>query len=200
MSLIIPPNYVLAAWTLEGAPGTGPFVTTCGYRLGTSGVPYIDVAEDLFAAYAGTIMPITTSDLTLTKCSLTATDGYGGTGAVVYEGSAAGGLPSSSTPIAAAVIASKVSNQLGRKGRGRMFVPGLLYSSSYDSSGDIGADKLVPIQTALNAFYAALNTASGEPSESDSFPVILHTSVLPPSPILSLNAATKIGWIRKRIR
>lgn len=200
MGVTVPPGFGLAAFHLTADFGTPDFVTTIGLDLSVAGGDFEAAVEAAYAAYATTIMTQTLTSYTLTGCSLT----------VGQDGSSVGSLQSASTPIpgsrsgqseaaAMAVIARKMTAQLGRRGRGRMYVPGWLEVDQAQPSGEMVPGVFTALQDALDDFYDALQGDEGVTSPLNGA-VLLHADGGAPTPITALQLVTKVGWIRKRIR
>lgn len=194
MSLVIPVGYCNAAFVFTSSVGTGPFVTTLGVDTGESGGDFVGVANDLKALYASALGGITSNALTLDRVTLSiGVDGPGGsvdsdTAPVAMTGNITSG------PMAMAVIARKTTNQFGRYGRGRMFLPGVNSENGIDPDGSVTPAYRTTVQTALNAFF------SGMPPEAT--PVLLHSETIAQAPdiITALTVSDLVGWVRGRIR
>lgn len=206
MPLVIPPGYGSAALEFEGAAGTPTHITTIGVDLSAAGGDFVAAANNVFQSYAETLLANTANTLTLTRVTLAVgQDGPGGS-VVSSLPPEDGGQAGSFEVISMAVIARKVTNSLGRRGRGRMFLPGILASNDADIDGNINPTDLALWQTKLDQFWAAL-TIGFETSEPPLVqtpptpPVLLHSEApTTPTPIQSLAAQPVVGWIRGRIR
>lgn len=202
MSLVIPQGYASAAWIFNSSAGTPTFVTTCGLRIGALVDDYVEIANNCFDAYAEDLLPRTWNGLTLERVQLTIGSEVGNGSVNSSLSPQAGGLSGADAALAMSVIVSKQTSRLGRKGKGRFFLPGLLANEDVNVNGDMGPATQAAIQADVDSFYAAL--ASGtEPALSD--PVLLHNDesagVLPiPTEITRFVVGAKVGWVRKRIR
>lgn len=200
MSVIIPPGYGEAAWVFTSNEGTAPFVCTMGVNLTGAGGAYTTAANDLFAMWATTILLGMDSDLILDRCVLTVGQD-GPSGSVQSSISAvAGGRSAEGLPWSMSAIARKQSGALGRRGRGRMFIPGLVSPAEIGQGGQIAAPRRIVIDGLLDDFYEALT--SEEASNRIYPPVLLHSPGGPstPTPVTALSCAPLVGWVRKRIR
>ncbi len=200
MSLIVPPGYGLASFILSGSQGTAPYVTTMGFDLGEYGGDFVEAADSAFLAYSTGIMPITSDQFTLERVSLfVGNDGPSGS-VDSTEDPVQGSRDQQFTPSAMSLIVRKVTNDLGRQGRGRMFLPGVLAEGDVDEAGQVETASLSTYQDALADFIAFLV----DPSPSPPLPaVLLHSDgpdVPGPTPIIALTVAPIVGWIRGRIR
>lgn len=200
MSLVIPPGFGVAAFVLTGAQGTQPYVTTMGLDLTEYGGDFAGAANDAFLTYAGKVMPGTSNQLTLDRVTLSVgVDGPGGSvdsSLPPVAGGASGQFP----PTACSVIARKVTNVLGRRGRGRMFLPGVAQEGQIDQDGTLTASTRASLNTMLADFLGTLQVGTvGIPQP----PVLLHSASLnpiPPTPLTGLVVSDLVGWIRGRIR
>lgn len=197
MSLAIPPGYGLAALNFSSSTGTQPFVTTIGVGLANWGGDFVDAANAVFAAYATTMMGATDNDLTLSSVTLSVgQDGPGGS-----VDSDATPVPGTSTgtfaPVAMAPVVRKTTNVLGRRGRGRMFIPGVIQESGVEPDGRLTTTFRNQLQGLCDNFFAELTT--NDPSLA---PYLLHSEGLATEPTLitSLTVTPVVGWIRGRIR
>lgn len=200
MALNIPNGFAEASFIYTSNEGTPPFVTTLGVDLRLSAEPdYVDVANTLFALYADSIMSITDKDLLLERCSLFI-GASGPSGSIDSTVPArAGGRASEGLPWALSAIARKNTDRLGRSGKGRMFLPGVVSPTEINQAGQISQARRTIINTELVDFYESLvdTVPSGYP------PVLFHnegSSDDVPTPILNFTVAPLAGWIRGRIR
>lgn len=202
MSLVIPPGYGSAAFVLTGQPGTQPYVTTCGVDLSSAGGDWVAAANACFLAFEFVFKSQLSQALTLDHVTLTVgSDGPGGSvdsDLAPSSGTRTGSFP----PTALSTIARKTTNTLGRRGRGRMFIPGIVSENEVDEDGTI-------VTARRNAINALLATFHDELSTGDSWggfgvpPVLLHgpaAGAIPPTPITRFTVSDTVGWIRGRIR
>lgn len=200
MGVKIPPGFGLAAFRLSASFGTPDFVTTIGVDLSAAGGDFVGAANDLAFAYASSIMTQTLKSYSLNGVTLTVGQDGGGTGSVESDGPPTPGQRNGTSEAAAmAVIARKNTAQMGRKGRGRMFIPGWIEVDQTLPSGEMDSGTFTALQEALDNFYGALQGDSGVAPLLNGA-VLLHGDGTPPTPITSLSLVTKVGWIRKRIR
>lgn len=200
MALVIPVGFGVAAIELIGSPGTQPYITTIGVDLTAAGGDFVAAANTVHEAYETHIMPRTSDDLTLDRVTLAVgQDGPGGS----VESSRPivdGGSSGSRTPTAMSPVVRKITSQLGREGRGRMFLPGLLAETDVGEDGAIRPATMDIVDNLANLFLAFL-LAGGTPSGPSTPGVLLHSRAeLPPTPISAMRTASLVGWIRGRIR
>lgn len=202
MSLVIPQGYASAAWIFTSSAGTPNFVTTCGIRIGATANDYVATANLLFEAYSENLMPRTWNGLTLQTCQLTIGSEVGNGSVNSNLDPVAGSLSGADAALAMSVIVTKNTLRLGRKGRGRFFLPGLLANEDVNVNGDMSPATQAAIQSDVDDFYAQLQLNT-EPYST--IPYLLHNDesqgITPiPSEILAFNVGQKVGWVRKRIR
>ena len=199
--MIIPPGYGSAAFVFTGPVGTEPFVTTIGLDLRDYGGDYDMAAEKAFIDYQNTLLHITTAAITLDHVSLTVGIDGAGVGSVTSIAPPAQGQRSGDyQPMSTAAIARKSTNLLGRRGQGRMFLPGTVKDEQVDINGILTNAFIGDLQQRCFEFIDALNSsASSHPAAP---PVLLHSAGGPavPTPINALIVSPKIGLLRKRIR
>jgi hypothetical protein len=186
-------------WHFTGAPGSPEFITTCGIKL-DEGLPagYLH-ANRCFTAYKDTLLAQTSSALTLTTVSVQS----GPFGARQSISSnlppAAGTATGTAAPIAMSAVAQKKTSLGGRKGRGRMFLPGIPPSSNVDQNGLITTAARTAYQTALNNFWGKLVELSVSGVSDRCIPMLLHSDSTPPTVIDQFILAQRVGWIRGRL-
>lgn len=202
MSLVIPPGFGSAAFVLTGTPGTQPYVTTLGLDLSEYGGDFVLAANTAKAAYFAAFSAVTSSNLVLDRVTLTVgSDGPGGS-VDSTSGPAAMTRTGSFPPTALSAIARKSTSVLGRRGRGRMFLPGVVNEDQVDQDGSITNAGRTAVQGALNTFFNELVTPT-DPGALPLPPVLLHgpgLPVLPPTPIEGFTVSDTVGWVRGRIR
>lgn len=200
MPLIIPPDYALATWEFSGAPGTAPFATTCGFRVDGWLDSQVAAANHLFTAYQLSWLLNTDSEITLDRVTLLIGD-LNGNGSVESDLSPeAGQTATADGPISMAVIMRKTTDQLGRKGRGRCFIPGVLGTEDVNQDGTIKTASLAVFQATADDFHDNVTSPGGAPTGALE-PVLLHNDpALAPTVISNFTVTPLVGWIRGRIR
>lgn len=202
MSIVIPPGYASAAFVLTGPVGTQPFITTIGLNVGAAGGDYVNAANQAFAIYGVNFMPSTSTDLTLERVILSI--GQDGGEAPTVESdlpSQPGEATGDFLPLANALLLNKRTPRLGRRGRGRMFIPGVLKDNMVDVNGRLGDTTVAAFDGVAEAFITQLQ--DGDEVGPALPPVLLHNSGVgagSPDLITALNAAPLVGVMRKRIR
>lgn len=197
MPLTIPAGYGLAAIVLTADEGTAPFVTTIGINLGDSASDQA-LADLVFEAYNEAWLPVTSSALTLQRVTLSTTEGGVGGSTDSTHSPQTGGRSGGNQPILEALMLSKVTATSGRRGRGRMFLPGVLTTGDVDLAGTINGSTQASYQTHADAFFSGINEGVG--GADHAVPVLLHSDATSPSPITALRVLPMIGSLRKRLR
>jgi len=199
VTLIIPPGFGNAAFVFSSTSGTPPIVTTLGVDISAYGGDFVQAANDLMDVWSVNLGAQVWSDLTLDRVNLAV--GQDGPGGSVDSTQAPIPMTRSGTypPVATAAIARKVTNDIGRRGRGRMFLPSTLSESEVDPDGSIVSARITSLSSALIDFYEDLGTADTASFPMD--PFLFHSSApTDPTPITGLTLATLVGWVRGRIR
>lgn len=202
VSLVIPPGFGLASIILTGPEGTQPYVTTIGVGLADAGGDFVGVANRVFDSYASVFDTLTNDKLIFDRVSLLV-GSDGGNGSVDSDLAPRQAVRSvDMAPTAMSLIARKNTAVLGRRGRGRMFIPGVLADGDVMATGAIEAASKPIFEDALEEFLTSLSLV-GPSIYPIAPPYLLHSegaSSTSPSPITSLTPGPLVGWIRKRIR
>nr|CRY96637.1 hypothetical protein [uncultured prokaryote] len=199
MATIIPPGFGELSVVLTGPLGTSPYVWTMGCRTADYAPDeYVDLCNTFMLNVDVTLMQRVNTALTLEYVQLQVEDGFGGSGSVRSDlPSVPGRNTGTFEPIAMAVIAQKNTAQLGRRGRGRAFLPGMLADANVDANGVIEPSA----RSTYEADWNSLLTAMATPAVGTAYaPVLLHADGSTPSPIVGGTIAPRVGWIRKRLR
>lgn len=157
----------------------------------------MDVANAVKAAYVSSLGPVTWNGLVLDRVTLSVgSSGPGGSVDSDTAPDAMGANMSAPMTLALAAIARKSTDRLGRSGRGRMFLPGVLNEVDVDPDGSITTARRATLNSALDDFVDDLTTALVAP-------VLLHSTgveVFAPTPITGITTSDLVGIIRGRIR
>jgi hypothetical protein len=196
---VIPVGFGEAAIEVNGPVGTGPFITTIGVSLiGIATSDYLDLADNILSAYQAVFQAPTSDQCTIDSCTLAVGLTGGTSGSVRSSGASVAGLNNGSmAPSSMAVIGQKASADLGRRGRGRSFLPCMLDRASVLENGQLTPTAVTDYGALWNDFVVALATL---PVGSAAAPVILHADGSTPTPITGTSVSPLVGWIRKRIR
>jgi hypothetical protein len=199
VSLIVPPGFGQAAFIFNTDSGTGPIVTTLGVEMPEAGGDFVGVANALKTIYTNNFGTLTSNALTLERVSLYI--GQEGPSGSVDSDTAPTAMSNTGVfgPMAMSTILRKVTQNPGRRGRGRMFLPGTAPEANVEEDGSISSAQRSAIQTAADSFFDDLvGDGMGEVATP---PVLLHSSApADPSPLTGFAVADLVGWIRGRIR
>lgn len=200
MAVTIPNHYGEAQWIFTSTSGTQPFVTTLGVSLGDATLlDLTEMANQCFTAYSTSFLGLTSDIMILDHVNLQVNIG-GSIGSVSStHASEAGAITSGlQAPFNLAPLINKFTANLGRKGRGRMFLPGALPAGDVNTDGSIATAYREELSSTAADFLAAINDSE---TATPMTAVLLHDDpAMPPSEILALQAANLVGAIRKRIR
>ena len=200
MSVHIPVNYGEAAFIMSGANGTQPFVCTLGVDLGHYAGSESVAADNLFGWWAINLNGRMHESMALERV-LIAVGQPDGTAPTVSSSlpAANGTRDSANVPINCAVIINKTTGLPGRKGRGRMFLPGMLSEGEAGLSGELNGTTRTWFNGTFSDMYTALNEGTEEMSPIP--PVLLHSDPdVEPTALLAFTCASVVGTMRKRIR
>lgn len=196
MGVDIPSGYGLFAFhTLtEGDPEE--MIWTWGVNVGSSAsVPDLPERaatawEDHLAAQTSTVVQLTRVTLKVGPVSTGPTYEFL-SGAVGTNG---GSLP----PPNCAVLVKKLTAVGGRKGRGRMYLPGISsVSGSLDSGGNFGSVAAGDVQSAIEDMAADIEDTD-PPGPADM--VLLHSDATTPTSIVSYLCEQRLATQRRRLR
>jgi hypothetical protein len=200
MATTIPEGYASLAIEYTSADGTAPFYCTGGIVLPTGGT-LTEVADGCFTKWVDAWEEFTFSQFTFERAIITLPAPGGGLGSVESTLPAQpGGADGDPAPIGMAVIVNKRTGLIGRKGRGRFFIPGLLGEGDVDVNGIFSNATVETYNTAAEAWLESMQTPD-PPATGATNPQLLHSDAsLVPSAVVSLSVSNKIGWLRKRLR
>nr|CRY96646.1 hypothetical protein [uncultured prokaryote] len=200
MSLVIPVGFGLAAIQVTGAAGTAPYVTTMGVDLAAAEGDYVAAANNVLASYVDAFEGLTGENFIMDRVSLFVGDGDGGGSVESTDPGTAGLRDGDMAPVGMAAIARKVTTDLGRKGKGRMFLPGMLADLDVDEGGSIPTASRDIFTARATSFLT--NLLDADPAMPLP-PVLFHSEgsvSTVPTPIQGMVCSEKVGWIRGRIR
>lgn len=199
MPLTIPVGFGQAAIVLTSGPGTAPYVTTLGLNLLTAvGEDLVDVCNGTMQAFVDNFGSQVSNEVYIDHVTIQVGLSGGTSGSVqsdlpVVQGGNSGAM----APLAMSIIARKITGELGRKGKGRCFLPCMLNTGDTNEAGNLVPDTLSSYQARWTEFLVDVSTPA---VGIGALPVVLHADGSTPSPITSGSVAPKVGWIRKRIR
>jgi len=188
--MIIPVGSAHVIHVFEGEALPNGAATTYGIRL-LGGVFGVDYAAALHDAFADAFMPSLSSRTVLRRTLVK--EGPSATGPTFEHGEdrAGGDLAGVATPQVAFLLRKRTAMG-GRMNRGRMFLPGVP-EGAVDGAGVVVPEMITDLQTACDAFLAAIDTLEGEM-------VILHSASSDPTSVISLQADSRVATQRRRLR
>lgn len=203
MALIIPPGFAQAVYIHQLAGDNEPIVTTCGHDIGDFvGTPQ-ELANRLHSNWK--TEPLVLMSNQYTSVGVDVYIGQDGGPPLVANSttvSATGGATGGPLPQNCAALVRKRTGAAGRRGRGRMYWPGV-------AEGDVGPTGVLTeaLRTSLQNRYAAwLALLVASPAGSGPVPpVILHraegTGVEPPPTVITaFQVDTRVATQRRRLR
>nr|CRY97707.1 hypothetical protein [uncultured prokaryote] len=202
MPLNIPTGFASASIHTTGSVGTPNFITTIGVTMSDAFTDLVDLANYVFDSYTSEFDDITSNIFTVTGVSLFTTSA-GGNGSIDSTSLPNPGAGTGGTAmIGMAPIMQKKTAQIGRAGRGRMFLPGVLKEADVDESGRISTAKQEQLLERGTDFLANLRgEGAASVYDKDAGPVLLHSSAsMAPTPITGISVAPIVGIQRSRIR
>jgi hypothetical protein len=149
------------------------------------------IALDFEAAFRVQVLDDLSSslNLTLVRCKL-GPDDTGPSGE--QSGTGSGGVGGQSAPPNVAYLIHKATALGGRRGRGRMFLPGVA-DTDVGTSGELIGEKAATLNSSLFAFGGAL-TLAGYPL------AVLHEGAFPPTLVTQLICDGRVATQRRRLR
>lgn len=177
-------------------------VTTLGIRLDGWTDTLTEAANDAHETFVEHLLPDMDSECSLVWVDLYANIG-GNSGSVrSTEPAANGGSNRVGEPANIALLITKETATLGRKGRGRMWMPFALGDSNVDEGGNVQTEVRVAWEQNLIDFLADLR-AEGAQGDGTLIPVLISQAQgagNAPKDITGFNVSQKIGTRRSRIR
>lgn len=195
MPLQTPVGFGIAAWHFEGGDGTPEYITTCGVNFGAGTFPSVAICNSLMDAYGDAFAALTSNDVALVKVSVSVGTDEERASVQSTNGSYSGTRVSDSGLMSAAPICQKVTGGLGRKNRGRMFLPALLTQSDIFANGGLPGDLRGDIQDAADTFFTNATTGT---DPVDALVVLHNDPADAPTDITSFRISEKLGIIRGR--
>lgn len=195
--IIIPEGYGSATLFVTMTGKSNPMTTTIGYSFGGV-VPPDDAAQAVFEAATadGSILGnnLMLDSFVAQGCRVYQRDGgllLGGEYFSPVPGAAIGATP----PVNASLLATKSTGIVGRKYRGRMYVPNALFKETdIDQMGNISSPQFAFWVTACNTFLDEMNDGALGGA------YLLHSDLTAPNAITSFIPRQKMATQRRRLR
>lgn len=198
MTLLIPPGYAQASLRLDLAGDPDPMFITFGLDIGDAGGDLASVVTAIYDAGEAVLPDILSDVYVIPGVQLAVGQDGGGalTGYFPFDALIEGADTGTACPQNTSYLVQKRTARLGRSGRGRMFVPGVV-------EGMVGVTGLITdaqrdaVTAGWQTFLDSL--ALGTPSIPM---VLLHAESLDlvPTPVTSLICDQKVATQRRRLR
>lgn len=193
-SVHVPTGFAQIAWHFSGAITGREMVSTLGVQHPTSWVPTGADLEDICDAMAAASRPLPLMQSTTKLVKVRVYVGHASGTPSMYERAdgRAGTGAGSVFPPALCWRITKTTALPGRRGRGRMFLPGLLESNADDAGVMLG--------TAISNMNSALSNMQADLVALSLTPYLLHSDVgTTPSLITLLSCAGTVGLQKRRL-
>ncbi len=201
MPLVIPPTFAQVIHTLKMIDDPEPMAVTYGIEL-EQGVVFSpqSVVNGLSFAFVTKIMPVMLSHFTMTETTMR----LGTTPPALSEvfvgpGQGQGGITGPSVPQNTAYLVSKRTSKPGRRGRGRMFFPGVSEGAVNNNGTLPPTDTRTQWETRLPEWLVAVAAVDGVVGM-----VLLHSTGItpapPPYPVTALQLELSVATQRNRLR
>lgn len=188
--MTIPVGFCQATWNFSGNGLQHPAAVVCGFDQG-SGAAVEDVASSLYNLMGITILTKLTNDINLDSCVVKFGPDSTGPSAEA-TGSFTGGVSSPGASSQVAYLVRKNTGLGGRRGRGRMYLPGV-NEAAIGSDGVLDSTFLGELQDEVDEFVGSLSLAS--------LPmVVLHDDATAPTAVTTLVVQPVVATQRRRLR
>jgi hypothetical protein len=204
MALIIPVGFGQAVYEMRLTGDSEPIVVTMGHDLDNALGDYEDAASVLYQYFTSYMCFELSNQYTVTAVSLYVGQDGGPPALFEFAPSSPVVGPSTGTPLPqnCAVLVRKRTSSAGRRGRGRIYMPGIA-ESEVNPAGVIGTTTRNNWQTAAENWFEACRDGA---DTFVAYPmVVLHRSEgagvePPPTVITALEVDTVIATQRRRLR
>lgn len=199
MALVIPIGYGEVGVQFKHSADPDPWYITFGVDLTEVGGDYTGAFSNIQMAVTGNLLPEVSSDVAMSGIRMTIgqdgdpltvfvpLSGYNGTGSTDV-------LPQN-----CAALVTKITALGGRKGKGRLYMPGCLPEAQVNQIGGLSNTLHTDLGTAFDGFHADL--ADG-PTATPM--VLLHNNygveTPDPTPVTGLSVSNTIATQRRRLR
>ena len=206
MPLIIPPGFAQAVYVFEWTGDSEEMVITMGHDVSDAAGDYQQAADVLYGNLASSGLVTALADV-VGFIGVNLYVGQDGGPTLVYEsfpGTTQGTADGTALPSNTAYLIRKRTGAAGRRGRGRVYVPGC-GEGQVDNLGMVDATHLGVLQDAADTWWGYCNVDPEVPGLPLLPMVILHRSegagVEPaPTPITSLQVDNMVATQRQRLR
>lgn len=146
----IPAGFGQVTFTFNGSGVPTGAAVTLGFEVG-GGVNAAIAATDFKTNWQTNMMPPLVQNTGLASVLVKLGPNDTGPSAIVAS-TVAGSDLSAQAPANVAYLIHKTTNEGGRRGRGRMYLPGV-DETEVDQGGNVSAGKVTALQAAINAFH-----------------------------------------------
>lgn len=169
MPIEIPAGYAQVTMTYTGPafPATGGGTTTFGWGNDLVISNLTDLAIAVAESWNANLKDVTSTNVTLASVRAVTETAFGEVSAG-YVGS----VGDDTNPPNVALLVSHQSNRRGPRGRGRSYLPGLVFDSSTNDDGSLPAGQRNALQEAVDDFFADITTGDNLPPDTEQY--ILH--------------------------
>lgn len=192
--MLIPEGFAQVNWIFGGSAAPTGAEVTLGISINTWVDPLQDLAQALHGFWEDSVLPLQCSEIALQSTRVKA--GPNDTGQMVeYSEPLGGGSSAEAVSPQVSVLVSKQTVVGGRRGRGRMFVPGTP-ETDIGSNGTLSVGAIGFLQAAFDELHQALDT-------NNTAAFLLHTETpSQPAPyfIESFAVQVRVATQRKRMR
>lgn len=194
MSVIPSALYAQVNWRFTGIAAPTGAEVTCGIDISANGQTTSALAGTMRSLWVTHVLPRQSSSITLAEVLVKVGPNDTGPSAIATSGATGGAVAGTEVPNSS-VLVTKNTAFGGRRGRGRMFIPGAP-ESTFNSSGDQSGASVTLWQANMSAFYSALVA-------NDSPPVLLPSAppiVGDPLDVLAFVVESRAATQRRRLR
>ena len=194
MSVLPNATYGQANFRFTGVAAPTGAEVTLGMDLSASLHTTQALADSMRSHWVLNVLPRQSASITLAEVLVKVGPNATGPSAIATSGATGGAVAGTEVPNTS-VLVTKTTEFGGRRGRGRMFIPGAP-ESTFNTSGDQTPASVVLWQANMDAFYAAC--------ELDGIELVVLQSALPivgdPKRITRLVVESRAATQRRRLR
>ena len=199
MTLSIPPGYAEIGIGMKHPADPDPWVTTFGVAWAPDILTGTDYLGGIVAAFSNAWKATLSSSVAIVLGTARIGQDGGDPVTLSINRNISGESSAAKLPQNCALLVQKQTALGGRKGKGRMFLPGMLNESKVDAVGAIDADFVSDLQITADLFLE--NLGRSEPGGWDAAPmVLLHNSSELPTLVDGLRISPVIATQRRRLR
>lgn len=197
----IPSGFAQATMVFTHPQVPRPVVVTMGLSLLNFTGTNLQAANKAYKAWKDTLLVKQDTECTFSHVDLfIGADEFPSGSVRSSESASSGGSSFPGVPANVATLVNKSTAQLGRRGRGRMYVPFMMAEAGVDEGGNVDSTTRATLNTTLAAYMTSLTTVDAQ-GVGTLGPVLLHRTVpLVATEITTLTVAPKVGTRKGRIR